>query len=109
MILVFCVDCLVVEPAASIPWDKFEQIDSDGGLLPSYAGVMRRPLEYFGISIWSGPEKGGGYMGALADPSVIAAGGVNVFAETEGDFSEARAGAYAGASPVVLWKAEPSR
>jgi hypothetical protein len=71
------------EPAAAIPWDDLEQVDADGGLLPAYAGVMRRPLEYFGISIWSGPEEGGGYMGALGDPSVIKAGGVNVFAETE--------------------------
>lgn len=83
LILMFCITCPGMEPRVPIPWDKLEQTDADGGLLPSYVGVMRRPLEYFGISIWSGPEDGGGYMGALADPAVIASGGVNVFAETE--------------------------
>jgi len=83
LILIFWITCLGGEPTAPIPWDRFEQIDADGGLLPSYGDVMRRPLEYFGISIWSGPEDGGGYMGALADPAVIESGGVNVFAETE--------------------------
>lgn len=81
--LTSCAICLGGEPEAPIPWDKLERTDADGGLLPSYSGLIRRPLEYFGISIGSGPEEGGGYMRALADPSVIAAGGVNVFADTE--------------------------
>ncbi|MBC8869048.1 MAG: ChbG/HpnK family deacetylase [Planctomycetes bacterium] len=69
--------------SSSIPWNVLEKRTADGGLLSAYRGVMRRPLEYFGISIWSGPEKGGGYMGALAHPSTVKAGGINVFAETE--------------------------
>ena len=67
----------------SIPWAALEERPADGGLLPAYRDVVERPLEYFGISIWSGPEQGGGYMGALARPSTIEAGGVNVFAETD--------------------------
>ena len=71
------------EPPSEIPWSMLQERDADGGLLPAYRHTMRRPLEYFGISIWSGPEEGGGYMGALADPAVVAAGGTNVFIESE--------------------------
>jgi len=84
--------CAVVLPAAgdtfgaeptTVPWKMLEHRESGGNLLPAYRSAMRRPLEYFGISIWSGPEEGGGYMGALAQPSTIHAGGVNVFTDSE--------------------------
>ena len=71
------------EQSSHIPWVTLEQRDADGGLLPAYRDTMRRPLEYFGISIWSGPEEGGGYLGALADPATVEAGATNVFVQSE--------------------------